>query len=65
MLATSRLSVRVAQRAVVVAGQRQAAVTAIRSRRSIQSVAQTDRVDFPSQLFFSAVFLIKPLGHHY
>ncbi|KAJ7595528.1 acetylglutamate kinase ARG6 [Mycena floridula] len=52
MLATSRLSVRVAQRAVVVAGQRQAAVTAIRSRRSIQSVAQTDR-DTITRLLYS------------
>jgi hypothetical protein len=45
----SRLFVRVARRAVVVEGQRQAAIQAVRRRdnvsiRGIQSVAQTDRV---------------------
>lgn len=46
MLAASRLSVRVARRAVIVGGQRQAAVSAVRRRdiRGLQSVAQTDRV---------------------
>jgi hypothetical protein len=52
MLAASRVSVltsQVAKQAVRVAGQRKAALTAVRRRgnvsvRSIQSVAQTDRV---------------------
>ena len=52
MLAAARVSTltsQVAKRVVRVAGQRQAALTAVRRRenvstRSIQSVAQTDRV---------------------
>ncbi|GLB41236.1 putative acetylglutamate kinase [Lyophyllum shimeji] len=53
----SRLSVRVARRAVVVGGQRQAAVSAVRRRdnvsiRSFQSVAQTDR-DTITRLLYS------------
>lgn len=60
MLAVStaaRLATRGARRAVVVAGQRQAAVHVVRRTsgvRSFQSVAQTDRV--------SCVFLFSPLG---
>ena len=49
MLAISRLSVRVARRAVTVGGQRQAALQAVRKRdnistRGLSSIAQTDRV---------------------
>ncbi|KAF8066943.1 acetylglutamate kinase ARG6 [Lyophyllum atratum] len=55
--AASRLSVRVARRAVVVGGQRQAAISAVRRRdnvsiRGIQSVAQTDR-DTITRLLYS------------
>ncbi|EGN94334.1 hypothetical protein SERLA73DRAFT_114498 [Serpula lacrymans var. lacrymans S7.3] len=60
MLAATRAStssLRVASRAVVVAGQRQAAISAIRRRenvsvRSIQTVAQTDR-DTITRLLYS------------
>ncbi|EGO19821.1 hypothetical protein SERLADRAFT_478181 [Serpula lacrymans var. lacrymans S7.9] len=60
MLAATRAStssLRVASRAVVVAGQRQAAISAIRRRenvsvRSIQTVAQTDR-DIITRLLYS------------
>ncbi|KAG6908293.1 hypothetical protein DXG01_005394 [Tephrocybe rancida] len=51
---TSRLSVRVARQAVVVGGQRRAAVSAVRRRdiRGIQSIAQTDR-DTITRLLYS------------
>ena len=72
MLAVStaaRLASRGARRAVVVAGQRQAAVQAVRrtSVRGIQSVAQTDRVCGGSSVCRSRVmnlfFLAK--GYHH
>ena len=68
MLAASRVSTltsQVAKRAVRVAGQRQAALTAVRRRenvsvRSIQSVAQTDRVRRKIQSTLSLLNVLYP-----
>lgn len=61
----SKLSVRVAQRAVVVAGRRQAAVQAVRRRevRGVQTVAQTDRVSV--NISYNGVHLAELLTGYY
>lgn len=62
MLAAVRVAkgvVRIPQRALVVAGQRQAAVSAVRRKqptlsRELQSLAQTDRVSIVTTCYFSS-----------
>lgn len=61
---TSRLSLTVARRAVVVGGQRQAAIQAVRRRvnvsvRGIQSIAQTDRVSYRKNPIKTILTILK------
>jgi len=66
----TRFNARGATRAVVVAGQRQGAVQAVRRRdntsvRGIQSVAQTDRVRWFLHKSTEIQLNISFLGYHY
>lgn len=70
-IAASRLPVRlIARRAVVVAGQRQAAIQAVRRRdnvsvRGIQSIAQTDRVTIPLHAEIPVLKGLIPIGYYH
>ena len=70
MLAASRLAIKGARRAVVVAGERQAGISVVRQAvpaRGLQSVAQTDRVSLNFRFIYSTLelSLFRHTGHYH